>query len=201
MTGRPRKTMGEAALAPVTSQRGRRASACGRRNRLNALEALVRGLALFKSTFAWEAWRYYSGAAPLVLCFIPMWVVNGQIRLSDGALLVEAALLTGAYLLRAWSVANYMQRVRERAFGVPRPAPEGASAQLAAIGRLLAWKIALSAAALVALTTFAGAPWCYCASQFASLEAREDGSKRHTLGGCLALSSQWFGGGLLRSEE
>src|SRR5216684_6282557 len=197
MTGRPRKAMSEAALAPATSQRGRRASARGRRNRLNALEALERGFALFKSTFAWEAWRYYSGAAPLVLCFIPMWVVNGQIRLSDGALLAEAALLTGAYLLRAWSVANYMQRVRERAFGVPRPRPEGASAQLAAIGRLLAWKIVLSSAALVALTTFAGAPWCYSACQFASLDAREDGSKRHSLRSCIALSSQWFGGGLL----
>ena len=135
--------MSEAALAPATSQRGRW-------NRLNALEALERGFALFKSTFAWEAWRYYSGAAPLVLCFILMWVVNGQIRLSDGALLAEAALLAGAYLLRAWSVASYMQRVRERAFGVPRPAPEGgASAQLANTGRLLAWKTVLSAAALV----------------------------------------------------
>ena len=126
--------MSEAALALSTSQRGRLASARSRRKRLNALEALERGFALFKSTFAWEAWRYYTGAAPLVLCFIPMWVVNGQIRLSDGAQVVEAALLTGAYLLRAWSVASYMQRVRERAFGVPRPGPEGASAKLAAMG-------------------------------------------------------------------
>jgi len=189
--------MSEVASAPATSQRGRRASARGRRNRLDALEALERGFALFKSTFAWEAWRYYSGAAPLVLCFIPMWVVNGQIRLSDGALLAEASLLAGAYLLRVWSVASYMQRVRERAFGVPGPAPEGASAQLAAIGRLLAWKIVLSSAALVGLTTIAGATWCYSACQFASLEAREDGSKRHSLGGCIALSSQWFGSGLL----
>lgn len=190
--------MSEAAVAPSTLQRGRAASSArGPRNRLNALEALERGFALFKSTFAWEAWRYYSGAAPLVLCFIPMWVVNGQIRLSDGALLAEAALLTGAYLLRAWSVASYMQRVRERAFGVPRPAPDGASAQLAAIGRLLAWKIILSSAALVGLTTIAGATWCYSACQFASLEAHEDGSKRHSVGGCLALASQWFGGGLL----
>src|SRR5712671_781533 len=197
MSGRPRKAMSEAAQALATLQRGRQVSARGRRNRLNALEALERGFALFKSTFAWEAWRYYSGAAPLVLCFIPMWVVNGQIRLSDGALLAEAALLTGAYILRAWSVASYMQRVRERAFGVPRPAPEGAAAQLAAMGRLLAWKIVLSSAALVALTSFAGAPWCYSACQFASLEAREDGSKRHSLRSCIALSSQWFGGGLL----
>jgi len=189
--------MSEAALAPSTLQRGRLASARGRRNRLNALQALERGFALFRSTFAWEAWRYYSGAAPMVLCFIPMWVVNGQIRLSDGALLVEAALVTGAYLVRAWSVSSYMQRVRECAFGVPRPAHEGASAKLAAMGRLLAWKIVLSAAALVALTTVAGASWCYSACQFASLEAREDGSKRHSIGGCLALASQWFGGGLL----
>jgi hypothetical protein len=126
-----------------------------------------------------------------------MWVVNGQIRLSDDALLAEAGLLTGAYVLRAWSVANYMLGVRERAFGAPKPRPEGAAAQLAATGRLLAWKIVLSVAALVGLTTFAGASWCYSASQFASLEAREDGSKRHSLGGCIALSSQWFGGGLL----
>ena len=189
--------MSEAVLAGANSQRGRQALARGRRNRLNALEALERGFALFKSTFAWEAWRYFSGAAPLVVCLIVMWVANGQIRLSDGALLAEAGLLTGLYLLRTWSVASYMQRVRERAFGVRRPAPEGASAQLAAMGRLLAWKIALSSGALVGLTTFAGATWCYSACQFASLEAGEDGSKRHTLGGCLALSSQWFGGGLL----
>jgi len=189
--------MSEAALTGANSQRGRQASARGRRNRLNALEALERGFALFKSTFAWEAWRYYSGAAPLVFCLIVMWVLNGQIRLSDGALMAEAALLTGSYLLRAWSVASYMQRVRERAFGVQRPAPEGASAQLAAMGRLLTWKIVLSFAALVGLATVAGATWCYSACQFASLEAREDGSKRHTLGGCVALSSQWLGGGLL----
>jgi hypothetical protein len=126
-----------------------------------------------------------------------MWVINGQIRLSDGALLAEAALLTGAYLLRAWSVASYMQGVRERAFGVPRPGLEGAPAQLAALGRLLAWKIVLSAATLAGLTTVAGASWCYSACQFAALEAREDGSERHSLGGCLALARQWFGGSLL----
>jgi hypothetical protein len=169
----------------------------GRQNRLSALEALERGFALFKSTFAWEAWRYYCGAAPLVLCFIPMWVGNGQIRLSDGALLVEAAVLAGAYLLRAWSVAGYMQRVRERAFGVPRPRLDGAPALLTAMGRLLAWKVVLSAAALAALVTVAGSAWCYSACQFASLEAREEGSERHSMGGCLALASQWFGAGLL----
>ena len=189
--------MSEAALMPSTSQRGHLVSARGRRNRLNSLEALERGFALFKSTFVWEAWRYYCGAAPLVLCFIPMWVVNGQIRLSDGALLVEAAVLAGAYLLRAWSVASYMLRVRERAFGVPRPRLESPSALLTAMGRLLAWKIVLSAAALSALVTIVGSPWCYSACQFASLEAREDGSERRSIGGCLALASQWFGGGLL----
>jgi hypothetical protein len=62
---------------------------------------------------------------------------------------------------------------------------------------LLAWKIVLSAAAIVGLITIAGATWCYSACQFASLEAREGGSKRHSIGGCLALASQWFGGGLL----
>ena len=187
--------MSESALAPSTSQRGPLASA--RRNRLSALEALERGFVLFKSTFASDAWRYYSGAAPLVLCFIPMWVANGQIRLSDGALLAETALLTGAYVLRAWSVASYMQRVRERAFGVPGPCPQGAFAQLTAMGRMLAWKIVLSAAALAALTTVAGAPWCYSACQFASLEAREDGSERRSIGSCLALANQWFTGALL----
>jgi len=101
-----KKAMSEAAQVLATSQRGRQVSARGGRNRLNALEALERGLALFKSTFVWEAWRYYSGAAPLVLCFIPMWVVNGQIRLSDGALMAAAALLARTYLLRACSVSN-----------------------------------------------------------------------------------------------
>jgi hypothetical protein len=194
---RPGKAMIEAGRAPSTSQRKGSAPARSRGSRLNPLEALERGFALFKSTFASEAWRYYSGAAPLVLCFIPMWVINGQVRLSNSAMLVEAATLTSAYLLRAWGVASYMQRVRERAFGVPRSKLDGASAPLAAMGRLLAWKIVLSAATLAALTTVAVAPWCYCACQFASLEAWEDGSERHSIGGCLALASQWFGGSLL----
>src|SRR5258708_3394412 len=175
--------MNESVLAPAASPRGSQTPARGRRNRLNALEALEQGFALFRSTFGSEAWRYYSGAAPLVICFIPMWVLNGQIRLSNGALMAEGALLTGAYLLRAWSVASYMQRVRERALGVPRPSPVCAFAQLAATGRMITWKIVLSSATLVGLTTLAGATWCYGACQFASLEAREDGSRRHTLGG------------------
>src|SRR5216684_1392253 len=197
MSSRLRKAMSEVALAPVAAQPGQLTTARARRNRLNPLEALERGFALFRSTFAREAWRYYTGAAPLVLCFIPMWVVNGQIRISDGALLMEAALLTGAYLLRAWMVASYVQRVRERAFGVPRPRLAGASAQLAAMGRLLAWKINLSATALATLPTVAGASWFYSACQFASLEAQEDGAERHSFTDCLALASQWFGGGLL----
>src|SRR5713226_2799390 len=178
MTGRPGKAMSEVASAPATSQRGRRASARGRRNRLNALEALERGFALFKSTFAREAWRYYTGAAPLVLCFIPMWVVNGQIRISDGALLTEAALLASGYLLRVWMVGSYMQHVRERAFSTPASKPAGAAAQAAVVGRLLAWKIMLSAGALTTLPSVAGASWFYSACQFASLESQEDGAER-----------------------
>ena len=189
--------MSEVTPAPSTSQRGRLLPARVRRKQLNALEALERGFALFRSTFARDAWRYYAGAAPLVLCFIPVWVVNGQIRLSDSTLLMEAALLTGAYALRVWAVANYMQRVRERAFGVPRQRLPGPSARVAAMGRLLAWKITLSAAALAMLTTIAGGSWLYSACQFASLEAREDVAERHSLAGCLAIASQWLGGGLL----
>jgi hypothetical protein len=126
-----------------------------------------------------------------------MWVANGQIRLSNAALLLEAALLSVAYLLRAWMVCSYMQRVRERAFGTPVSKQVGAIENAAALGRLLAWKITLSAAALAALPTFAGLTWLYTASQFASIEAREDGSERHTIRGCVALASQWFGSGLL----
>ncbi|HYL12428.1 MAG TPA: DUF4129 domain-containing protein [Terriglobales bacterium] len=189
--------MSEAALAPSSSQRAHLAPARARRNRLSPLEALERGFALFRSTFAREAWRYYTGAAPLVFCFIPMWVVNGQIRISDGALLREAALLAGGYLLRVWMVGSYMQRVREGAFGTPTSKPAGAAAQAAAVGRLLAWKIMLSAGALTTLPSIAGASWFYSACQFASLSAQEDGAERHSLSGCLALASQWFGGGLL----
>src|SRR5260221_3180893 len=189
--------MSEVALAPVAAQPGQLTTARARRNRLNPLEALERGFALFRSTFAREAWRYYVGAAPLVVCFIPMWVVNGQIRLSNGVLLMEAALLTGAYLLRVLMIASYVQGVRERAFGVPRPNFSGAFARAAARGRLLAWKITLSAAALATVASVAGAPWFYGACQFAGLEAGEDASERHSLRGCLALAGQWYGGSLL----
>jgi hypothetical protein len=100
--------MSEPAVASPNSLRAHTTSARGRRNRLSAIEALERGFTLFRSTFAREAWRYYLGAAPLVLCFIPMWVVNGQIRVSTGALLLEAMVLTGAYFLRVWIVGIYM---------------------------------------------------------------------------------------------
>jgi len=189
--------MSESALAPYASQHAHLASARARRNRLGPLEALERGFALFRSTFGREAWRYYIGTAPLILCFIPMWVVNGQIRTSDGALLMEAALLAGGYLLRVWMVGSYMQHVRERAFSTPTSQPAGAAAQAAAVGRLLAWKIMLSAGALTTLPSVAGASWFYSACQFASLESQADVTERHSFTGCLALASQWFGGGLV----
>jgi hypothetical protein len=197
LTDCPDKTMSEAAPVPAPSSRPRALAVRGRRNRLNSLEALERGFVLFQSTFAREAWRYYAGSAPLVFSFIPIWVANGQIRLSDGVVLVEAALLAAAYLLRAYMVASYMQQVRERAFGTPTSKPVGVTARAAAVGRLLAWKITLSAAALAALLTFAGASWFYSACQFASLEAREDDAERHSMRGCLAIASQWFGGSVL----
>ena len=189
--------MTEMARDPLAPQRGHIRPPRARRNGLNSLEALERGFALFRSTFSREAWRYYAGTAPFVFAFIPMWVANGQIRLSTGALLLEAALLAGAYLLRAWMVCSYMQRVRERAFATPVPKQVGAIEHAAALGRLLAWKITLSAAALAALPTLAGLTWLYTATEFASIEAREDGLERHTIRGCVALSSRWFGGGLL----
>ena len=63
--------MSEAAVAPLAAQRGRSVSARARRSRLSPLEALESGFALFRSTFGREAWRYYAGAAPLAICFIP----------------------------------------------------------------------------------------------------------------------------------
>jgi hypothetical protein len=189
--------MSEAAVAPLTVQRGRSVSARARRSRLSPLEALEGGFALFRSTFGREAWRYYAGAAPLAISFIPLWVVNGQVRVSGGGLLMEAAILAAAYLLRVWAIARYMQGVRERAFGVPMAKRAGRAAKAAALGRLLAWKITLSAAALLTLPTVAGASWFYSACQFASLEALEDSAQRHSIRGCLALAGEWFGGGLL----
>lgn len=189
--------MSEAALAPSPSQPAPLAPPRVRRNRLSALEALERGFALFRSTFPREAWRYYLGAAPLVLGFIPVWVLNGQIRISDAALLMEAVLLSGGYLLRVWMVGSYMRHVRERAFGSPVRKPASAATKAAAAGRLLVWKMMLSAGALVTLPTVAPPSWFYCASQFASLEALEDSTERHSLTGCLALAGQWFGGGVL----
>jgi hypothetical protein len=189
--------MSEAAVALPAAQRGRSVSARARRSRLSPLEALEGGFALFRSTFGREAWRYYAGAAPLAICFIPLWVANAQVRVSSGGLLIEALILAAAYLLRVRAVARYMQGVRERAFGVPIAIPAGRAAKAAALGRLLTWKITLSAAALLTLPTFAGASWFYSACQFASLEALEDSAERHSIRGCLALAGEWFGGGLL----
>jgi hypothetical protein len=197
MTGWAGKSMSEAAVAQAFVQSGRSAPVRSGRIRLNPLEALESGFALFQSTFARDAWRYYTGSAPLVLCFIPIWVVDGQIRISGGTLLLESALLAGAYLLRVWMVAGYMQRVRERAFGVPISKPASAAAWLAAVGRLLAWKFALSIATLATLPTIAVASWFYSACEFGSLETPENTVERHSFGGCLSLASEWFGGGLL----
>ena len=164
---------------------------------MNPLEALERGFALFQSTFAREAWRYYAGSAPLALGLIPIWVIDGQIRISNTVLLIEAATLAVGYLLRAWMVAGYMQHVRELAFGVPVSKAAGATAQAAYMGRLLAWKFILGVASLATLPSVAGASWFYGGSQFASLEAQEDASERHSLPGCMTLSGQCFGVGLL----
>jgi hypothetical protein len=188
--------MSESALARPSSQRAILRSARAHPSRLSALEALERGFALFRSTFGQGAWRYYMGAAPLVLCFIPLWVVNGQIRVSNGTLLMEALLLAGGYFFRVWMVANYMQYVREKAFGTPTLKPAGSAARAGALGRLLTWKILLSVGAMTTLPSVAGASWFYSACQFASLEA-QDGADRHSFTGCLALASQWFGGSML----
>ena len=193
----PGQAVSEALLTPVSAQAGSPGAARTRRNRINSLEALERGFALFKSTFATEAWRYYAGAAPFVICFIPLWVIDGQIQLSDATVLGEAALLTGAYLFRVWTVARYMQGVRERAFGVPTPKPVRASVRAVALSRLLAWKIFLSAATLATLLSFAGGPWFYTACQFASLDPQDDVAERHSVFGCLALAGQWYAGSFL----
>jgi hypothetical protein len=126
-----------------------------------------------------------------------MWVINGQIRISEAALLMESVLLSGSYILRVVFVGSYMRRLRERAFGTPTPKHPGIAAQVAAVGRLLTWKIMLSAGALSTLPSIAGPSWFYTACQFASLEAQDDGTERHSFTGCLALASQWFGGSVL----
>lgn len=187
--------MNDIAPAPASSQRANVPPA--RATGLGALEALERGFALFRSTFSREAWRYYLGAAPLTVVFIPMWVVNGQIRISDGALLFEAALLAGAYLLRVLMVGSYVQHVRDRAFGTPAAKARGAAAYAGSVGRLLAWKVTLTIGALTTLPSIAGASWFYTACQFASLEAQEDGTERHSFIGCLALAGKWFGASVL----
>jgi hypothetical protein len=189
--------MSDAASALSAARPAGMAPSHSRANRLSPLEAMERGFVLFQSTFAREAWRYYAGTAPLVLCFIPLWVLDGQIRVSDGGLLLQAVLIALAYVLRVRMVASYMQHVRERAFGVRISKPAGAMARVATLGRLVAWKITLSAAALATLPTVAGAPWFYGGCQFASLEARADSTERESLLGCLAIASQWYGRSLL----
>lgn len=183
--------------APVAVERGHVAPARSRRTRLNPLEALESGFALFQSTFSREAWLYYTGATPFVLGFILMWVVNGQIRVSDGTLLLETVLLAGAFFLRALMVARYVRGLRERVSGVRPPKVLGALARAASIGRLLAWKLTLGSAALITLPTVVAAPWFYSACQFASVEAEEDASERHSLLRCLSLAGQWYGGSVL----
>jgi hypothetical protein len=185
------------APTPVPAQSARVAPVHRRGTQLSALEALERGFALFQSTFAQEGWLYYIGATPFILGFILMWVINGQIRVSDGTLFLETLLLAGAYLLRVALIARYLLGVRERAFGVLRPKLAGALAQPASLGRLLAWKITLGSAALITLPTVAAAPWFYAAGQFADLEAKEDASERHSLLRCLALAGQWYGSSIL----
>jgi hypothetical protein len=189
--------MSGAATTPASAQPGRLIRRRARPGGLNPLEALERGFALFQSTFAREGWRYYVGAAPLVLSFIPIWIVNGQIRVSDGLLFMETALLATAYLVRVALVSSYMRGVRERAFGAAKPRVAGGFARAAALGRLLAWKITLGISSLATLPTVAGAPWFYSASQFAALEVVEDASERHSPRGCLGLAGQWYGAGIL----
>lgn len=164
---------------------------------LSPLEALERGFALFRSTFSREAWRYCVGAVPLVICFIPIWVMNGQIRISSGALLIETALLSAAYLLRVSMVGSYVRHVREGAFNTPIMKPVGGAEKAATAGRLLAWKIVLGGASVFALPTFVGAAWFYGACQFAGLEASDHSGERRSLRNCLSLSSQWLGAGLV----
>lgn len=185
------------APAPVAEERVRVAPVRPRRTTLNPLEALECGFALFQSTFSREAWLYYVGATPFVFGFILMWVVNGQIRVSGGALLIETALLAGGFILRAAMIARYVQGLRERVSGVPRPKLAGALARAANVGRLLAWKITLGSAALITLPTVAAAPWFYGACQFAGLEAQEDATERHSLLRCLTLAGQWYGSSIL----
>ena len=166
-------------------------------NRLSALEALEQGFALFRASFAQEAWRYYAGAAPLLICFVPLWAVTGQLRLPDGALWAGAGLLSAAYLLRAVLVGRYVQKVRERVFGVPTPTRADASAPFAALGRTIVWKLALGSLALATSPLVIVSPWFYSASQYATLEAQQDSTERHSLWGCLVLAGQWFRGSVL----
>ena len=189
------KAMNETGLASSASQRTH-LPLTPVRSQLGALEALERGFGLFRSTFAREAWRYYMGAAPIVIS-IPIWIINGQIRITSGMLVAETFLLAGSYLLRVWMVASYMQHVRGAAFSTPIAVPGGLVVRTAVVGRLLAWKVMLSAGALATLPSIAGGAWFYSACQFASLDAQADGTEKKSLSGCLALAGQWFGNSVL----
>ena len=185
-----------AAALPGSQPHRRAAPAFRRKQRITPLEALERGFALFRSTFPTEAWRYYLGSAPLLVCFIPIWFVNGQIRLSAPSLLLESLVLTAAYVFRVLLVARYMQRVRERAFGTIAQEVSGAGETIGNAATLVKRKIFLSLLAVAALPTIAGGAWFYTASQFAGFANREESAPNASVRGSMSLASQWFSGGL-----
>lgn len=190
--------MSKTGLHNAAAPNARALPAVAQRYRLSPLEATERGFALFRFTFANEAWRYYAGTVPLVLCFIPMWVVDGQIKVSNEILLFEAVVLAAAYVWRAIMVTRYMQRVRTLAFGTPAPKSASAIEFAAGIGALVGRKIVLSVCALASIPSLIGTSWFYNACQFASIEAREEeGAQGGSMGDCLSLASQWLGAGLL----
>lgn len=189
--------MSNTGLQNAAASNARGLPSVAQRYRLSPLEATERGFALFRFTFANEAWRYYAGTVPLVLCFIPMWVVDGQIKVSNGILLLEAVVLAVAYVWRVLMVTRYMQRVRTLAFGTPAPKSARAIEFAAGIGALVGRKIVLSVCALASIPSLIGTSWFYSACQFASIEAREEGAQGGSMGDCLSLASQWLSAGLL----
>lgn len=178
----------------ATEQAGR---ADRRGNQLSAVEALEQGFALFRASFAREAWRYYLGAAPLLICLVPLWAVTGQVRVADESLRAGAAVLSAAYLLRVALVGQYVQKVRQHVFGVPATRRSNLSVYLAALGRTIVWKLTLGGLALATLPLLVVCPLFYSASQYATLEAQQDSTERHSLWGCLVLAGQWFSGSVL----
>lgn len=184
--------MSEPARIPLRPKNAVSATSRAHLNRLSALDALESGFTLFRSTFGSESWRYYLGSGPFVVASIAIWVMNGQIRISNAMLLLESLLLAGAYVWRLQWVSRYMQRVRERAFAVSTSHSAGFSGRIAALSRLLAWKFALSLGAVCG-----GASWLYSAGQFASIEVAANNAEKISLGGCIKFANQWFGSGLL----